>query len=614
MVDQFFPSALINAGIFWWLAFLVLIVRLFTSYGYKISWTLFLGILFGPLALFIPLLQGKKNKHVSYTKSLIIILLHALVIDILFYVIFIVNFNDINFSSETLVKNIAIFMICCGLLSGITIAILTKKIALLESAFVVAMVSLSSIMISSWVEEMFIYATSSTYFITISFTLTSLLLLFLIIGGSIGYLFAGEKTVSFWCEWFIGTRFLMTKRSSNVISLITMISVFAVIIACSGMILVMSVMNGFSSEFKDKVLSANPHLMLLKYGKDFYEYEEIIAQTKSLPLVSSASAFIINEGMVSSNKNLAGAMITGIDLDHISREGRFKYVSDEAITYLQHPQLIHKTIAHDAENILPAVILGKEMAMELQVLIGDVVNIVSPLGEIGPSGPIPRAKPFIVAGFFASGMYEFDSKFIYISLAEAQQFFSMANAVTGIEYRMLDVDKTPLLARQLEDMIGGYPYYTRDWMQLNRPMFSALQLEKIAMMVILSTYIFMASLLILVTLIMVVMEKGKEIAILKSMGFSNVSIMKIFVSYGLSIGVVGALLGGLLGYVLCQIIAKIGIRLDADVYYFSHLPVLFRYYEGGLVIVAAMLISFLATIPPALFAASLKPVEGLRYQ
>lgn len=393
------------------------------------------------------------------------------------------------------------------------------------------------------------------------------------------------------------------------------------------MIVVMSVMNGFTFDLRSKILGANPHLMVLKYGKDFSEYKSILEKTKDIPLVISASPFIINEGMISKDKNLSSALITGTDSEHGDKSHLLRYVSEQSLNYLNAPETIPVVnevgtggdinAALDkipVVNELPGVILGKEMAKDLQVFLGESINIISPTGELGPTGPIPKAKAFRVAGFFDSGMYEYDAKFAYIKLEAAQDFFNLKGFVTGIEYRLKDIEKTRELAQNIEELIGGYPFYTRDWMQMNRNMFSALQLEKIAMLIILGTLIFMASLLILVTLIMVVMEKGKEIAILKSMGATDASIMKIFVSYGLFVGGLGALLGGAIGVGICLLIEKIGIRLDSDVYYFSKVPVRIESTEIFLVIFSAVIISFLATIPPSLFAARLKPVEGLRYE
>ena len=254
------------------------------------------------------------------------------------------------------------------------------------------------------------------------------------------------------------------------------------------------------------------------------------------------------------------------------------------------------------------------MNSDLGLLIGDLINLISPAGDMGPTGIIPRAKTFRVAGIFQSDMYEYDAKFAYMSLSEAQDFFNFKNTVTGIEYRLSDLKNTRMIANEIDNLIGGYPYYVRDWMQMNRNIFSALQLEKIAMLIILATLIFMASLLILVTLIMVVIEKGKEVAILKSMGATDSSVMKIFVIYGVTVGIVGSFLGGIFGVVICFLIQKVGIPIDADVYYFSQIPILLEPVEVILIIFSALVISFLATIAPSLFAAKLKPVDGLRYE
>jgi lipoprotein-releasing system permease protein len=363
---------------------------------------------------------------------------------------------------------------------------------------------------------------------------------------------------------------------------------------------------------------------VLKYGKDFTEYDEVIKKTAKIPGVVSVSPFILNEGMVSAKKNLSGAIIKGIDVQKEDAHYILKYINQESLNYLENPQeipVVQELEPHEGlpdrnpvKNDLPGVIIGKEMSTDLQVFVGEIVNIISPVGEIGPTGPIPKAKPFRVAGLFYSGMYEYDAKFAFIKLKDAQAFFNQKDSVSGVEYRVSDIENTRGIAKEIDRAIGGYPFYTRDWMQMNRNMFSALQLEKIAMLIILGTLIFMASLLILVTLIMVVMEKGKEIAILKSMGATDASVMKIFVTYGLFVGGFGAFFGGLLGIILCFFIERVGIRLDPDVYYFSNLPVRIVPVEIILVIVAAVLISFLATIPPSLFAARLKPVEGLRYE
>lgn len=633
--ELFYQSALINALMFLWLACLMSTMRILLRCEQPISKALLLGAL-GPVGwLFSWIYEAKfiaKHKKESAQsnrfslRSFLSIVLTAAAIIASFYVLFVVNFKTSNLSNELLLRNITIFVVIAGLIGGIVLAALTLRVAFFESCWVAAIFSACALGLKEWAYDAFSYGTSSTYFVMLILSTTTMLLLFLILGGAFGYLLFGEGRLNprFGYENFIGTRFLMTKRSSQVVSLITVISVVAVMIACGGMIVVMSVMNGFSSDLRSKILGANAHLMVLKYGKDFSEYVTVVEKTKDIPGVISASAFIVNEGMVSSNKNLSGAIITGMDLDNVEQSGRLKYVSEKTLAFLKDPSTIPVVTeltgnpetdnAPPPKNELPGVIIGKEMAEPLQVMVGDIVNLISPVGDIGPTGPIPRAKPFRVAGMFYSGMYDFDAKFAYIALHDAQEFFNLKNSVTGVEYRVSDIEQTRGIAREIDARVGGYPFYTRDWMQMNRNMFSALQLEKIAMLIILGTLIFMASLLILVTLIMVVIEKGKEIAILKSMGATDVSIMKIFVTYGLFVGGLGAIFGGVLGSVVCFLIEKIGIRLDPDVYYFSNLPVLLVPSEVVMVVASAILISFLATIPPSLFAARLKPVEGLRYE
>ena len=473
------------------------------------------------------------------------------------------------------------------------------------------------------------------------------------------FLWSGrDKNKDAWgFESWIGRRFLMGKRTSNVVSLITVLSVFAVVVGTSGMVVVMSVMNGFSSDLRSKILGANAHLLVMKYGTDFTEYPEVMKKTRVLPGVVGATPFIINEVMISSDINLTGALIKGIDIGTVNEVTVLgENMVEGSLDFLEKPEAIpvskgltvpgDRTVqpendegpdadsSQDADEAaalaaalagtdadpakgpaaLPGIVIGKEMARNLKIFMGDVVNVVSPVGELGPTGPVPKARAFRVAGMFFSGMYEYDSKFVYIDLDEAKDFFSTKGGVTGVEYKVTDIDNTQGIGRQMLVALGGYPYRTKDWMEMNRNLFSALKLEKIAMFIILALTMYMASFLILVTLVMVVMEKGKEIAILKSMGATDTSVMKVFVTYGVIIGVLGGGVGLTLGILICLGIQQFGIGLDPEVYYITNLPCRIDTLEVSLVATAALVVSFLATIPPALFAARLPPVEGLRYE
>lgn len=635
----FFESSLINAFVFFWLACAVASLRIWLKTDSVLTWHILTASFLGPIALIWAFLyeshwsknQKRPIKDIDNFKSFFSILLTSALADLIFYLLLVRNIRDQLLSSEILLIRIEIFILVMGLFGGIFLSAINRRVAFYESSWVAFIGSASLLWLKNWSNEVFSYGTSSAYFITIICSSTVLYLIFLTLGGSLGFLIFGEGRFNpyFKYESFIGLRFLMTKRSSQVVSLITVISVIAVTFACSGMIIVMSVMNGFTDDIREKILGANPHLMVFKYGGEFFEYKKIIEKTIDIKDVLSVNPFVLSEGMILYNKNLSGALITGIEVEGIKKSHKLlKYVSQETLDNLKNPEGIPVPVEaqafdeldegvlnkESAKNELPAVILGKEMAAHMQVFVGDIVSLVNPIGDIGPTGPMPKAKPFRVAGLFYSGMNEYDTKFAYIRLDHAQEFFGLKDSITGVEYVLADTQKTKNVAQKIDEAIGGYPFYTRDWIQMNRPMFSALQLEKIAMLIILGTLILMSSLLILVTLIMVVMEKGKEIAILKSMGATDSSIMKIFVTYGLVVGSLGAFLGGFFGLSICTIIDKIGIRLDPDVYYISNLPIKIEILEVSFVIIAAILISFLATIPPSLFAARLKPVEGLRYE
>jgi lipoprotein-releasing system permease protein len=267
-----------------------------------------------------------------------------------------------------------------------------------------------------------------------------------------------------------------------------------------------------------------------------------------------------------------------------------------------------------AKNESPGIIIGKELANSIGVFKGDILSILSPVGKIGPLGMLPKVRQFRVVGIFEVGMFEYDSNLVLTDLRTAQEFFDMKDEVTGVQLRLADIYKAPVVRERIHKQLE-FPFYAKDWMQMNRNLFSALKLEKFAMFIILILIILVASFNIVSTLIMNVMEKKREIAILKAMGATDKSIMSIFMLQGLFIGLLGTVIGIAGGYLLCYVLNTYQIiKLPADVYYLSHLPVKTKFSDFVAVSLSAVGISFLATIYPAWQAAKVNPVEPLRYE
>ena len=496
-------------------------------------------------------------------------------------------------------------------------------------------------------------------------------------------------------ERFVGLRYLMAKRRSSVLSIITLISVTGVALGVMALIVVLSVMGGFKKDLMDKILGTKAHIVIR--APDFAALKDpqtVAAKAREHPQIKGAAAYVEAEVMVSSPTNLSGVILRGIDPDSIGdvstlvrdmQEGKLSYLIDAgplqeelkkhrdvdmerllerldaerdelereaqgvtagatnneddeelgAMPLLPHeelgeaemPALPHEDDADagdtgemaplpgelpDTAERLPGLIIGPELAKALQVDLGDEVNVVTPNAEMGPMGPIPRSRPFRIVGVFYSGMYEYDANFAYTYINDAQDFLSVEGA-TGIELRTASVEEAVGVAVDLQRMLGP-SVEVLDWQELNRSLFYALKLEKIAMFVVLTFIILVASFSIVAMLIMIVIEKGREIAILKSMGATNGGVMRTFIFQGLVIGTIGALIGLVGGLAICYFLATVGFPLNSEVYYISTLPVEVDPGEVLAVVVCAVVISLLATIYPSIQAARLNPVDGLRYE
>ena len=404
--------------------------------------------------------------------------------------------------------------------------------------------------------------------------------------------------------------------------LMTLISIAGVALGVWALTVVLSVMSGFEADLKRKILGQTAHGMVLTYGQDdFTEWRSVRERVLAVPGVAGATPFLYNEVMLSSGQNLTGAILKGvdtatvgtvIDLPRNIEEGKLEWLERPAEIPLPARGADGAEPPAPGARALPGVVVGRELARQLRVFVGDQVNVVSPFGDLGPAGPQPKSRPFRVAAIFFSGMFEYDSKFAYLSLAEAQRFFATGDTVTGLELKVDDVDAARSVVGRVAFELGGWPFRGKDWGELNRSLFSALQMEKVVMAVILGFIVLVASFLILATLVMLVLEKTREIAVLKSMGAGVPSVMKVFVLEGLIIGAVGTAFGLILGLGSCVLVDKVGIPLDPEVYYISNLPVLIEPAQFALVALAAMVIAYVATIYPATKAARLRPVDGLR--
>ena len=405
-------------------------------------------------------------------------------------------------------------------------------------------------------------------------------------------------------ELFLGLRYLKAKRKQAFISIITVISVVGVMVGVMALIVVLSVMNGFREDLISKILGVNSHLVVLSHHGAFSEYEEAADKAQTVEGVVGTTPFIYSQVMVNSLGNVSGAVLRGLDTETAG-----SVINIEPMIRKGSLSSLDKT--HDG---LPAIITGKELSRQLGIQPGEVLTVVSPLGKLTPLGRVPQSRKYKVTALFDSGMYEYDTSMVYISLKEAQDFLGMGNKVTGIEVKVTDIYKADRIGDAVAQKLG-FPYWTKDWKLMNRSLVSALKLEKLAMFVILIMIVLVGALNIISTLVMVVMEKNRDMAILRAMGATARSIMVIFIFQGLLVGVVGTLAGLASGLGLCHLLAKYKfITLPADVYYISTLPVRVEIPDVVLVTLAAIVISFVATIYPSWHASRLNPVEALRYE
>jgi lipoprotein-releasing system permease protein len=421
-------------------------------------------------------------------------------------------------------------------------------------------------------------------------------------------------------EWFISLRYLKAKRKQNFISLITFISIGGVAIGVSALIVVLAVMTGAQNDIRDKIVGSSPHIIITGAERlTIREANDIIADVKNLRGIKSATPFIYSQVILSSKERVSGVQIRGVMMGSGIDNNEFsKYMVAGTLDGLMHDQMI-KSVETDEFGIVKTVlrapiIIGRELAIQLGVNLGDNLTVISPVGKMTPLGSVPISKEFYIGGLFHAGMWEYDTGFALISISMAQNLFNIHGTVSGVEVKVDDVYETSGIAQTLRQKLN-IEYIIRDWQQQNRNLFFALALEKTVIGLILILIIFVAAFNIISTLIMVTLEKTKDIVILKSMGASQRSIMKIFFYEGFTIGLIGTLLGVVGGMVLCELLDRYQfIKLPSDVYNLETLPVSMNLADIATVSLVAMVITVLAALYPAWNAGRVDPSESLRYE
>jgi lipoprotein-releasing system permease protein len=438
-------------------------------------------------------------------------------------------------------------------------------------------------------------------------------------------------------ELFIAARYLRAKRRQAVIGVITGISVLGVAAGVASLIIALAINNGFRQDLQERLLGTTSHVNLMRVENDgIHDWPALQQRLEKLPHVQAAAPAIYEQVLISRGARAGGAVLKGIVptderrvtalLDTV-REGSAQALTDaqqradnqsltpsESQASAQDSDPSSLQGAADRVAAMPPIVLGKDLAQTLGATVGSVVLVTSPQGELTPFGMVPRYMRFKVAGIFQSGFYDYDSTWALCSLGDAQRLFSLGNIASVLEFKVDDIYNAPAIGSQIE-AAAGKGFQTTNWMEQNRALFRALRLERVVTFITIGLIVFVAALNILISLIMMVMEKTRDIAVLVSMGARREQVRRIFIWQGLLIGIIGTSLGLIVGYTVAILAGHYHwISLSAEVYAIDYVPFAPRAIDAALVAVVSLAVSFVATVYPSQSAARVLPAEALRYE
>lgn len=418
-------------------------------------------------------------------------------------------------------------------------------------------------------------------------------------------------------ELFVAARYLRAKRRQAVVGVITLISVIGVAAGVASLIIALAINNGFRQDLQDRLLGSSSHVNLMGIlSEGISNWRPLMERLQKQPHVLAAAPAIYEQVLVSRGSRANGVVLKGVIPEYENKVSELlktvKFGSAEKLNQPAQPACSPDDETCQAE--MPPIVLGKDVATNLGATVGSIVLVTSPQGELTPFGIVPKYVRVKVAGIFDSGFYDYDSTWAFLRLSDAQQLFGLGDVISVIGFKIDDIYKAPQVGAELEQA-AGKGFTVTNWMEENKTLFHALRLEKLVTFITIGLIVFVAALNILISLIMMVMEKTKDIAVLMSLGARRRQVRRIFIMQGLLVGFVGTLAGLVLGYGIALTGAKYHlISLSPEVYSIDYVPFAPRVWDGIMVAVMAIFVSFVATLYPSWSAARVLPAEALRYE